>query len=58
MHNRLGDLIRQIQADHIQQQHLKIDEALPISVFKPDADGEGQSSTGLNGQFIHFSIVD
>ena len=56
---RLDELIRQIHKDHTQQQqqHQKLDEALPISVFIPNEHEEGQSSTGLNGQFIHSQLL-
>jgi hypothetical protein len=54
---RLDDLVHQIQTDQTQRQRHKIDEALSISVFNSNADGEGQSSTGLNGQFIHSQLL-
>jgi len=54
---RLDNLIRQIQTDQTQQQHQKLDEALPMSVFKPSEHTEGQSSTGLSGQFIHSQLL-
>jgi tetratricopeptide (TPR) repeat protein len=54
---RLDELIRQIDTDQTQQQHQKLDEALPMSVFKSSEHAEGQSSTGLNGQFIHSQLL-
>jgi tetratricopeptide (TPR) repeat protein len=54
---RLDELIRQIHTDQTQQQHQKLDEALPMSVFKSSEHAEEQSSTGLNGQFIHSQLL-
>jgi tetratricopeptide (TPR) repeat protein len=57
VHTRLDDLIHQIKADQIQRQHHKIDEALAITIFNSNIPGEEQSSTGLNGQFIHSQLL-
>jgi len=57
VHVRLDDLIHQIKADQTQRQHHKTDEALAISIFNSNVQGEEQSSTGLNGQFIHSQLL-
>jgi hypothetical protein len=54
---QLDELIQQIQGDQIQRLNQKIDEVLVISVFNSDVQDEGQSSTGLNGQFIHSQLL-
>jgi tetratricopeptide (TPR) repeat protein len=54
---QLDELIHQIQADQTQQQHHKIDEPLTISIFNSHMQGEEQSSTELNGQFIHSQLL-
>ena len=50
-------MIHQIQTDRSEKQHHKIDEVLIINVFNSDVQNEGQSSTGLNGQFIHSQLL-
>ena len=54
---QLDELIQKIKADQTQRQHRKVDETLAISIFKSNAQTEGQSSTGLNGQFIHSQLL-
>lgn len=51
VHNRLDDLIKQIKLDQIQREHSKIEESLPISF------SDEQTSTELNGQFIHSQLL-
>ncbi|CAF1335623.1 unnamed protein product [Rotaria sordida] len=52
--DRLNNLIHQIQSDQIQRQHYKFDEPLSIGIFNLNAHEEGQSSTKLNDEFIHY----
>jgi tetratricopeptide (TPR) repeat protein len=54
---RLDELIQKIKADQTQRQHQKVDETLAISIFKSNVPSQGQSSTGLNGQFIHSQLL-
>ncbi|CAF3693270.1 unnamed protein product [Rotaria sp. Silwood1] len=48
------DLINQIQHDQINRIKKKDDEILPINIFNTD---QGQSTTGLNGQFVHSQLL-
>jgi tetratricopeptide (TPR) repeat protein len=57
VHVRLDDLIHQIKADQTQRQHHKTDEVFAISIFNSNIQGEEQSSTRLNGQFIHSQLL-
>ncbi|CAF0746347.1 unnamed protein product [Adineta ricciae] len=55
---QLNDLIEQIRTDQLhRQQYQRIDESLTINVFKLVNSNEGQSTTGSNGQFIHFHLL-
>lgn len=48
------DLVNRIQEDHKIRIDIKNGEVLPINVFNTD---EGQSTTGLNGQFVHSQLL-
>ncbi|CAF0974270.1 unnamed protein product [Rotaria sordida] len=48
------DLVNQIQHDQIKRIKKKDDEVLPINIFHTD---QGQSTTGLNGQFVHSQLL-
>ena len=54
---RLDELIQQIKTDQNQRQQQRMDESLSINVFNSSVQGEGQSSSGLNGQFIHSQLL-
>ncbi len=54
---RLDDLIKKILADQIQRQHNKTDEAFSISIFSTSVAGEGQSTSEINGHFIHSQLL-
>ena len=54
---RLDELIQQIQTDQTQRQHQKFDESLSINIFNSSVQGERQSSSGLNGQFVHSQLL-
>ncbi|UJR32366.1 hypothetical protein I4U23_019828 [Adineta vaga] len=55
---RLNDLIERIQSDQLhRQQYQRSDESLTINIFKSSNSKEGQSTTGSNGQFIHFHLL-
>ena len=54
---RFDELIQQIKTDQIQRQQYKIDESLSIDVFNSSIEGEGHSSSVLNGQFIHSQLL-
>ena len=55
---RLDDLIERIKSSYyqVQRQH-KLDEILSISFSKADIQADDQSSTELNGQFIHSQLL-
>ncbi|CAF0876980.1 unnamed protein product [Adineta ricciae] len=48
------DLINQIRSDHSQRLQKKADETLSINIFHAN---HGQSTTGLNGQFVHSQLL-
>ncbi len=48
------DLVNQIQSDQTKRIKKKIDETLSINIFNTD---RGQSTTGLNGQFVHSQLL-
>jgi hypothetical protein len=48
------DLVNKIQTDQIKRIKKKVDESLPINIFNTE---QGQSTTGLNGQFIHSQLL-
>jgi tetratricopeptide (TPR) repeat protein len=48
------DLVNQIQSDQTKRIKKKTDETLSINIFNTD---RGQSTTGLNGQFIHSQLL-
>ncbi|UJR31822.1 hypothetical protein I4U23_019299 [Adineta vaga] len=48
------DLIHQMRLDHTQRLKKKVDEILSINIFHAD---HGQSTTGLNGQFVHSQLL-
>ncbi|CAF3101930.1 unnamed protein product [Rotaria socialis] len=54
---QLDQLIHLIQSHQTQRQYTRIDESLVINVFKPKTQNYEQSSTGLNGQFIHSQLL-
>jgi len=51
----LNDLIHVIKQD--QQSRIKIEEPLPINIFKNSTNKADQSTTGLNGDFIHSLLL-
>jgi tetratricopeptide (TPR) repeat protein len=53
----LNGLIYQIKIDQNERQHFKFDEALSISIINPNDHSKEQSSTGLDGQFIHSQLL-
>ncbi len=53
----LNDLIKKILSDRNQRQHHKTDEAFSISIFSAGTSGEGQSTSEINGQFIHSQLL-
>ncbi len=53
----LNDLIKKILSDKYQRQHNKTDEAFSISIFSAGTSGEGQSTSEINGQFIHSQLL-
>ncbi len=53
----LNDLIKKILSDRNQRQHYKTDEAFSISIFSAGTSGEGQSTSEINGQFIHSQLL-
>jgi tetratricopeptide (TPR) repeat protein len=53
----LDKLIKKILSDQTQRKKNKIDEAFSISVFSTSAASEGQSTSGINGQFIHSQLL-
>jgi tetratricopeptide (TPR) repeat protein len=53
----LNDLIKKILSDRNQRQHNKTDEAFSISIFSAGTSGEGQSTSEINGQFIHSQLL-
>ncbi len=53
----LDDLIKQILSEKIRRQHNKTDEAFSISIFSTSAAGEGQSTSEINGHFIHSQLL-
>ncbi|CAF4676879.1 unnamed protein product [Rotaria socialis] len=52
----LNDLVSQITTDQTKRTHNKVDEALPISTFTAGTT-QDQSTTGLNGQFVHSQLL-
>ncbi|CAF1278691.1 unnamed protein product [Rotaria magnacalcarata] len=48
------ELINRIQQDQTKRTKIKVDEVLSINIFNKD---QGQSTTGLNGQFVHFQLL-
>ncbi|CAF1190860.1 unnamed protein product [Adineta steineri] len=48
------DLVDQIQSDQIKRIKKKANETLSINIFNTE---QGQSTTGLNGQFIHSQLL-
>ncbi len=54
---QLDELIERIESDQIKRQYHRIDEILTINIFKPKIHDQEQSSTGLNGQFIHSHLL-
>ncbi len=53
----LNDLIKKILSDRNQRQHHKTDEAFSISIFSTGTSGEAQSTSEINGQFIHSQLL-
>ena len=51
----LNDLIHVIKQD--QQSRIKIEEPLSINIFKSSTNKADQSTTGLNGNFIHSLLL-
>jgi tetratricopeptide (TPR) repeat protein len=50
-------MIHQIKSDQNQRQYSKIDESLSINIFNSNENGAGQSTSDLNGQFLHSQIL-
>lgn len=57
MTTRLDDLIKAISCDQNQRWLNKIDESFSISFFSSNADEEGQSTSGINGEFLHSQLL-
>ncbi|CAF2639113.1 unnamed protein product [Rotaria sp. Silwood2] len=53
----LDDLFHHVQKDQTQIKHNKIDEELSFYAFNSNIQEEEQSSTELNGQFIHSQLL-
>ena len=53
----LDELIQNILSDHKQRKANKIDEAVSISVFSTGGADEEQSTSGINGHFIHSQLL-
>ncbi len=53
----LDELIQKILSDHKERKTKKIDEAFSISVFTTGGAGEEQSTSGINGHFIHSQLL-
>ena len=54
---RLEDLIKAISCDQNQRWLNKIDESFSMSFFSTSADDEGQSTSGINGEFLHAQLL-
>ncbi|CAF1340244.1 unnamed protein product [Adineta ricciae] len=54
---KLSELINQLKNDQIQRHHSKIDDSLLINIFNSSQSIEEQSTTDLNGQFLHFQLL-
>ncbi|CAF1127736.1 unnamed protein product, partial [Rotaria sordida] len=54
--NELSVLLKLIQMDHTRRGAKKIEEQLVLNVFNTSSSDE-QSTTGLNGQFIHSQLL-
>jgi len=53
---QLDALVTQIQSDQIRRDHNKIHEPFSISIFNTSS-CQDQSTTGLNGQFVHSQLL-
>ena len=54
--DQLEELIAQIQSDQMRRIQNKVDEPISINIFNTNA-GQGQSTSGLNGQFVHSQLL-
>jgi hypothetical protein len=54
---QLNELMAQIQFDHKMQLHNKRNESLAFSICNATAAIDGQSTTELNGQFLHSQLL-
>src|SRR3984957_19119886 len=54
---QLDELVAQIRSDQEKRSHSKSDESLAFSIFYATAAGHGQSTSGLNGQFVHSQLL-
>jgi hypothetical protein len=54
---RLDELVVQIQSDQKKQTHNERNESLAFSIFNANASIHEQSTTGLNGQFLHSQLL-
>lgn len=50
------NLIDKIQTDQINRSKNKVDEVFSVNIFNPKSERE-QSTTGLNGQFVHSQLL-
>ncbi|CAF1332663.1 unnamed protein product [Rotaria sordida] len=53
---QLDELISQIKLNQAKKIHSKIDEPISISIFNTSVN-HGQSTSGLNGQFLHSQLL-
>ena len=53
----LNVLIEQIQTDHSRQGSSKLEESMIFNVFNASSSTDEQSTTGLNGQFVHYQLL-
>jgi tetratricopeptide (TPR) repeat protein len=53
----LDKLIKKILTDQHQRQHNKVDEVFSINIFTTNGTGDGQSTSGINGHFIHSQLL-
>ncbi|CAF1468503.1 unnamed protein product [Adineta steineri] len=55
--DRLNELINRIQTDQTHRQHHRVDEPLSIQIVNTNLNETGQSSSELNGQFVHNQLL-
>ncbi len=57
MIEQLNELVVQIQSDQKKQTHNEMNQSLAFSIFNANAAIHEQSTTGLNGQFLHSQLL-